>query len=34
LLDVSLLREMGWKHNVELEEGIRKTYRAFQKMPG
>jgi GDP-L-fucose synthase len=29
LLDVSLLRGMGWKHRVELEEGIEKTYRAF-----
>ena len=29
LLDVSLLRGMGWKHRVELKEGIRKTYEAF-----
>jgi GDP-L-fucose synthase len=29
LLDVSLLHGMGWKHRVELEEGIGKTYRAF-----
>jgi GDP-L-fucose synthase len=29
LLDVSLLRGMGWKHRVELEEGIEKTYRTF-----
>jgi GDP-L-fucose synthase len=29
LLDVSLLRRMGWKHGVELEEGIKKTYEAF-----
>jgi GDP-L-fucose synthase len=28
-LDVSLLHGMGWKHSVELEEGIRKTYEAF-----
>ncbi|GHT01775.1 GDP-L-fucose synthase [Synergistales bacterium] len=26
LLDVSLLRGMGWRHSVELEEGIRKAY--------
>jgi GDP-L-fucose synthase len=25
LLDVSLLRGLGWRHGVELEEGIRKT---------
>jgi GDP-L-fucose synthase len=30
-LDVSLLRGMGWKHSVELDEGIKKTYEAFQK---
>jgi GDP-L-fucose synthase len=29
LLDVSLLRGMGWRHQVELEEGIKKTYEAF-----
>ena len=30
-LDVSLLRKMGWKHSVELDEGIKKTYEAFRK---
>ena len=30
-LDVSLLRKMGWKHSVELNEGIKKTYEAFRK---
>jgi GDP-L-fucose synthase len=29
LLDVSLLHGSGWKHGVEVEEGIRKTYEAF-----
>ncbi|GHV33871.1 GDP-L-fucose synthase [Synergistales bacterium] len=29
LLDVSLLHGMGWRHSVELEDGIRKTYAAF-----
>jgi GDP-L-fucose synthase len=29
LLDVSLLRGMGWTHRVPLEEGIKKTYEAF-----
>jgi GDP-L-fucose synthase len=33
LLDVSLLRGMGWTHSVELEEGIEKTYRAFLDSP-
>jgi GDP-L-fucose synthase len=26
LLDVSLLRAMGWRHRIELAEGIRNTY--------
>lgn len=26
LMDVSRLKEMGWKPKIELEEGIRKTY--------
>jgi GDP-L-fucose synthase len=33
LLDVSLLRGMGWTHSVELEEGIEKTYRSFLEHP-
>ncbi|MDR1376048.1 MAG: GDP-L-fucose synthase [Synergistaceae bacterium] len=33
LLDVSLLRGMGWKHSVELDEGIGKTYAAFREEP-
>ncbi|MDR2180792.1 MAG: GDP-L-fucose synthase [Synergistaceae bacterium] len=31
LLDVSLLRGMGWQHKVELDEGIQKTYDAFRR---
>ncbi|MDR1648645.1 MAG: GDP-L-fucose synthase [Synergistaceae bacterium] len=31
LLDVSLLQGMGWRHSVELEEGIEKTYRSFME---
>lgn len=27
LLDVSLIHKLGWKHNIELEEGITKIYR-------
>lgn len=30
LLDVSKLHRMGWKHEVELEEGIRVAYQDFQ----
>ena len=29
LLDVSLLNEQGWKHEVELQEGIQTTYNWF-----
>ncbi len=29
LLDVSKVREMGWRYRTELEEGIRLTYKDF-----
>ena len=29
LLDVTFLREMGWRHTIDLDEGIRRTYRSF-----
>ena len=29
LLDVSLLHKTGWKHKVDLEEGIRKVYKWY-----
>lgn len=29
LLDVSKLNQEGWKHRVELEEGIQKTYKWY-----
>lgn len=29
LLDVSKLHELGWKHSVDLERGIRETYNWF-----
>ena len=29
LLDVSKLHRMGWKHQVELKEGIRIAYDDF-----
>lgn len=29
LMDVSKMHELGWKHQVNLEEGIKKTYEWF-----
>jgi GDP-L-fucose synthase len=29
LMDVSKLHALGWKHQVQLEEGIQKTYDWF-----
>lgn len=29
LMDISKMHDLGWKHRVELEEGIRKTYNWF-----
>jgi GDP-L-fucose synthase len=29
LMDVSKMHELGWKHQVPLEEGIQKTYTWF-----
>jgi GDP-L-fucose synthase len=29
LLDVSRLHNLGWKHKIELEEGIRKVYKWY-----
>lgn len=29
LMDVSKMHELGWKHKVDLEEGIKKTYEWF-----
>ncbi len=31
LMDVSLLHSLGWKHKIELEEGIRLVYEDFKK---
>ncbi len=31
LLDVSLLHKTGWKHKVELEEGIKRVYKWYLK---
>lgn len=34
LLDVSKMHELGWKHKVNLQEGIRKTYNWFLENEG
>lgn len=34
LMDVSKLHQMGWKHSIELEEGIRIVYEDFVKNYG
>jgi GDP-L-fucose synthase len=34
LMDVSFLHSLGWKHKIELEEGIRAVYEDFKKKEG
>ena len=31
LLDVSKIHSLGWKHKIELEEGIRMTYEWYKR---
>ena len=31
LMDVSFLHQLGWKHSIELEEGIRLVYEDFKR---
>lgn len=31
LMDVSLLHSLGWKHNIELKEGIEQVYADFKQ---
>ena len=31
LLDVSKLKELGWKYKIALREGIEKTYKDYVK---
>lgn len=32
LLDVSVLRSMGWRHGTTLEEGLRRTWSSYKKL--
>jgi GDP-L-fucose synthase len=34
LLDVGYLHCLGWKHKIELEEGIKKVYEDFKNKQG
>ena len=34
LMDVGYLHSLGWKHKIELEEGIRAVYEDFRKKQG
>lgn len=34
LLDVGYLHQLGWKHKINLEEGIRKVYEDFKNKEG
>lgn len=34
LMDVSYLHRLGWKHKIELEEGIKAVYEDFKKKEG
>ena len=31
LTDISKLHSLGWKHKIELEEGIKKVYKDYLK---
>ncbi len=35
LLDVSKLHALGWRHSIELRDGIESTYRWYlEQLPG
>ena len=34
LMDVSFIHSLGWKHNIDLEEGIRMVYEDFKNKEG
>ena len=31
LLDVTRLNELGWKHKIELRDGLIQTYKSYLK---
>jgi GDP-L-fucose synthase len=31
LLDVSKIKSLGWKHRIELEDGIQSVYRWYEQ---
>ena len=31
LMDVSKLHQLGWKHSIDLEQGIKQVYEDFRK---
>ena len=31
LLDVSKINSLGWKHSIQLHDGIKKTYQWYKK---
>jgi GDP-L-fucose synthase len=33
-MDVSFLHSLGWKHKIELEEGIKMVYEDFKNKEG
>jgi len=30
-MDVSKLHALGWKHKINLEDGLKKVYREFEQ---
>ena len=32
LLDVSKIETLGWKHQISLDEGIKKTISEYEKL--
>jgi GDP-L-fucose synthase len=34
LMDVSFLHSLGWKHNIELEQGVTEVYKDFKEKKG
>ena len=32
LLDISQIKTLGWKHQISLDEGIKKTISEYEKL--